>query len=68
MAPKSGTILPTGTNLCYFNNAQAERSFCRGGYYYSTTGGFASFNGYNARSHSNGYIGFRSAYCELPTA
>lgn len=68
MAPKSGTILPTGTNLCYFNNAQAERSFSRGGYYHYPTSGFASFYGYYARSASYGYFGFRSAYCELPTA
>lgn len=67
MAPKSGTILPTGTNLCYFNNAQAERSFSRGGYYSYTAYGFASFLGY-ARSSSDAGIGFRSAYCELPTA
>lgn len=67
MAPKTGTIVPSN-NTCYFNNAQAERSFFRGGSYNYSAGGFASFNGHNDRSSAYGSLGFRSAYCQLPTA
>ena len=65
MMHKEGTIV-TGCT-CYFNNAQAERAFFRGGSYNHTASGFASFNGSYARSHAHGSIGFRSAYCKLPT-
>ncbi len=51
----------------YFNNAQAERSFCSGGGYGYTSFGLASFVGH-ARSHSSGSIGFRAAFVNLPTA
>lgn len=68
MAPKEGTIVPTSNQTVYFNNAQAERSFYRGGNYNDAALGFASFSGNNARSLSSAIIGFRSAYCELPTA
>ncbi len=37
------------------------RSFYSGGNYNNTTYGLASFNGNNARSNSNGNIGFRAA-------
>ena len=67
MAPKSGSIVPGSGNNCYFNNAQAERSFTRGGGYLNTASGFASFGGSNARSGANG-LGFRSAYIKLPAA
>ena len=68
MAPKSGSIVPSSGNNCYFNNAQAERSFFRGGGYDNSASGFASFGGNNGRSLSGGVIGFRSAYVELPAA
>lgn len=68
MAPKSGSIVPGSGNNCYFNNAQAERSFCRGGNYTNTAYGFASFGGYYSRSITSPHLGFRSAYCKLPTA
>lgn len=67
MMPKTGSIITSG-NQCYFNNAQAERSFNRGGYYHGTAVGFASFYGSHARSNSNVGIGFRSAYIKLPAA
>ena len=67
MMPKNGTIVPTG-NAVYWDKNQAERSFFRGGYYYYTAGGFASFRGYYARSLQNAGLGFRSAYCKLPAA
>ena len=66
MLPKDGSII--SGHLSYINNAQAERSFFRGGDYLNTAVGFASFNGYYPRSRANGAIGFRSAYCKLPAA
>ena len=67
MHPKASSIVGAN-NTCYFNNAQAERSFYRGGYYTNTARGFASFDGYDVRSYSSAGIGFRSAYCKLPAA
>lgn len=55
-------------NTCYFNNAEEERAFSSGGSYNSTANGLASFYGHSARAGSSGYIGFRSAYVELPAA
>ena len=66
MLPKSGSII-TGSQ-CYFNNAEAERSFFRGGDYGSTANGFASFYGSYVRSRAGGDIGFRSAFVKLPAA
>lgn len=68
MFPKASTIVPSSNQTVYWNNAQAERSFFRGGHYYTTANGFASFSGLSARSLSYGHIGFRSAYCKLPAA
>ena len=67
MAPKAGTIVSTG-NAVYWDKNQAERSFHRGGLFYSTALGFASFFGNYDRSNSLEYFGFRSAYCQLPAA
>ena len=68
MLPISGTLCTT-YGKCYFNNGAAERSFYRGGYYYSSYGySFPSFSGNNARSTSYTYIGFRSAFVKLPAA
>jgi hypothetical protein len=66
MHPKASSII--SGHLCYFNNAQAERSFYRGGSYSTTALGFASFGGSDVRSYSRASIGFRSAYCKLPAA
>ncbi len=52
----------------YFNNGEAERCFCSGGYCTYATFGLASFYGSGARSYATGNIGFRSAYIKLPTA
>ena len=54
----------------YFNNEAAERLVNGGGSYGSTTnaGVFYSVGSSNARSYANTYIGFRSAFAELPTA
>lgn len=68
MHPKADTLCTT-YGRCHINNAQAERSFRRGGYYYSASSySFPSFSGVSDRSYSNTNIGFRSAFCELPTA
>lgn len=68
MHPKTSTIVPSTNQTCYFNNAQAERSFSRGGNCSSAAYGFASFDGYDARSSTSGVIGFRSAFVQLPAA
>jgi len=52
----------------YANTYEAERSFCRGGSYsHGAHAGLFYSYGYNARSYSNGGIGFRSAFVKLPT-
>ena len=68
MAPKTSTIVPSTNQTIYFNNAEAERSFSRGGSYRYSDYGFASFYGDNDRGLQSVYIGFRSAYCKLPAA
>lgn len=69
MMPKASSIIPSTWQTCYFNNGAAERSFRRGGFYYAGNAyGFASFNGSLDRSYSFVYIGFRAAYCALPSA
>lgn len=50
----------------YFDNNEAERCFYSGGAWNSATYGLASFYGNSARSYSSAYIGFRSAYIQLP--
>ena len=68
MLPISGTLCTT-YGKCYFNNAQAERSFYRGGYCISThEHSFPSFGGSYPRTHTSGSIGFRSAFVKLPAA
>ena len=62
-APKASDVLCASHNV-YFNNAEAERLFFRGGYYNRTAYGLASFYGY-PRSLSNVDIGFRSAFVKL---
>ena len=66
MLPKTGSTI--SGHLCYFNNAQAERSFFRGGNCHTSSHGFASFAGGRVRSHAYGIIGFRSAFVKLPAA
>ena len=53
----------------YFNNGEAERCFVRGGDWNdgASAGVFAS-SGLYPRSYASGFIGFRSAYIELPAA
>ena len=61
--PVTGALY--STHQVYFNNAEAERCFHCGGYWYFSAYGIASFNGSYPRSLSNTYFGFRSAYVEL---
>lgn len=69
MMSKASSIIPSTWQTCYFNNGADERSFYRGGGYYSgDAGGFASFVGNYARSNSFVVIGFRAAYIQLPAA
>lgn len=68
---RANGMLPVGSadftqgKWCYWNNAQSERSFCRGGCYYYSGDGFPSFYGINPRSYSDGSVGFRLAYVKL---
>ena len=68
MAPKTSTIVPSTNQTIYFNNAEAERYFSRGGSYRYSDYGFASFYGDDDRGFQYVNIGFRSAYCKLPAA
>ena len=68
MAPKTSTIVPSTNQTIYFNNAETERSFDRGGDYSSSVCGFASFAGGYVRGGQHVHLGFRSAYCKLPAA
>ena len=69
MMPKASSIIPSTWQTCYFNNGAAERSFYRGGNYRAgAASGFASFFGNSDRSYSGVGIGFRAAYCALPSA
>lgn len=53
----------------YFNNDEAERAFACGGYWNGGAGaGVFYVNSYHPRSHSVSNLGFRAAFCELPTA
>ena len=53
----------------YCNNGNAERSFhCGGNWDYSSYAGVFCVGGYNGRSNTSSYIGFRAAFVELPTA
>ena len=53
---------------CYCRPFQDERSFDRGGIYSTSSSGFASFSANYDRAYHSGFIGFRSAYCKLPSA
>ena len=64
MLPVASSLISTYSR-CYFNNAQAERLYRRGGSFDSSfNSGFATFYGID-RSHMFGDHGFRSAYVDL---
>ena len=53
----------------YFNNAENERSFYCGGYWYAgARAGVFFCYGYGDRTTAGDYLGFRSAFVELPSA
>lgn len=53
----------------YFNNGEAERAFrCGGSWARGADAGVFCVSGRDARSNAYGSFGFRSAFCELPTA
>lgn len=56
------------SHLVYLNNVDDERLFNSGGNYSATSSGLASFLSYSARSSTGSYLGFRSAFVNLPTA
>ncbi len=56
------------SHLCYWDNTQAERSFCSGGHWGDSSYGLASFHGNDARGPSGTNLGFRAAFVKLPTA
>ena len=67
LAPEDNTD-SYGSDRLYFNNGEAERSFCSGGYWGHGSGaGVFILSGYYPRSSSGSYVGFRSAFCVLPT-
>ena len=53
-------------HMCYFNNAEAERSFSCGGHYNNASGGLAAFSGHYSRTLTHANLGFRSAFVVLP--
>ena len=68
MMPKSGTLCTT-YGRCYFNNSADERAFFRGGPYSSSDSySVPSFSGSYVRANHYGYISFRAAFVELPSA
>jgi hypothetical protein len=56
-----------GSHYCYFDNKEAERFFYSGGGYYGSACGAASFSGFISRSNASTNIGFRAAFCKLPS-
>lgn len=68
LLPYDTTASAYNGDIFYFNNGEAERSFCCGGNYSSSNAGVFYANGSNARSSAHASIGFRSAFVELPTA
>lgn len=68
LLPYDSTASDYNGDYIYFNNGSGERSFFCGGYYsYTTNAGVFFAVGYYARSYTYAYIGFRSAFVELPT-
>lgn len=49
----------------YMNNSGERLPLCGGGWNHTSLAGVFSVHLINPRSHSDAYIGFRSAYCEL---
>ena len=58
-----------GGDYIYADVTQAERAFiCGGNWYFGASAGVFYLNGSSGRSHASTGVGFRSAFCNLPTA
>ncbi len=67
MLPRTSSLI-TAYSKCYFNNAQDERCFNRGGYFNSSDSyGFASFRAFYNRSTTLTNLGFRAAFVNFPS-
>lgn len=66
MMPYSGSDLCAG-HTCWFRNSDEERAFFSGCSWHYPSRGLGSFNGNHPRSNVDAVIGFRAAYCKLPS-
>ena len=66
MMPYSSSDLCAG-HTCWFRNSDEERAFLSGCSWYNPSNGLGSFNGSSPRSYVGDGIGFRAAYCKLPS-
>lgn len=66
MMPYSSSDLCAG-HTCWFRNSDEERAFFSGCSWHSPSSGLGSFGGFTPRSHVDDAVGFRAAYCKLPS-
>lgn len=66
MMPYSSSDLCAG-HTCWFRNSDEERAFFSGCSWTYPSHGLGSFDGNNPRSRVGDVIGFRAAYCKLPS-
>lgn len=66
MMPYSGSDLCAG-HTCWFRNSDEERAFFSGCGWDDPSHGLGSFCGNHPRSRVDGGLGFRAAYCKLPS-
>ena len=66
MMPYSSSDLCAG-HTCWFRNSDEERAFFSGCSWRVPSGGLGSFLGNNPRSFVGDGLGFRAAYCKLPS-
>ena len=66
MMPYSSSDLCAG-HTCWFRNSDDERAFFSGCGWNNPSLGLGSFGGRHPRSSVGGVIGFRAAYCKLPS-
>lgn len=66
MMPYSSSDLCAG-HTCWFRNSDEERAFFSGCSWHHPSNGLGSFHGSSPRSCVDGAVGFRAAYCKLPS-
>lgn len=66
MMPYSSSDLCAG-HTCWFRNSDEERAFFSGCGWYNPSVGLGSFYGSRPRSRVGDDVGFRAAYCKLPS-